>query len=244
MNTKTNPFLNPGNIESPKFIDLYYAVRVIAFDEKPLDSNYSKLVYEGRNNYQQYINEPCPTEDSYLEWQSPEDENSFNLACNALLLWLMQGGVKAWGNGFEREEVENNPDPAFKSLGRQEIPKDFWDLFVNVSWYGGRADNHLGNTIKYYSFIEISVPSLVGAIQKNLGKKTQNKGRPTKYNWEGLFIEIIRRANHPDGLPATLAELEKEMAEWCQNNWPEEPGESTLRDKISPIYQLIDKASK
>lgn len=243
MNSK-NPFLNPDTFESPQRIYLYFAARVIAFDEKPLEIEVSQLVYESRNNYQEYFNEPYQMEIRSLDWHSSDDETRFNLACNALLLWLMQGNVKAWGSASEREEVEDNPDPSFKHLVNQEIPKDFWDMFVDVSWYDCRASNHLGNAIKEFAHIEVSVPSLMAAIKKNLNTKPQSKGRPPKYNWDAFFTEMVLMANQPDGLPARPVELEKLMTDWCQNNWPEEPGISTIKEKISLIYQAIEKAKK
>ena len=75
-----------------------------------------------------------------------------------------------------------------------------------------------------------------------LDRTVTKRGRPPKYNWDEFYVEIIRLANGIDGVPETQAELEATMAEWCQNNWGTEPAESTIRDKISPIYKAIRKA--
>ena len=40
-----------------------------------------------------------------------------------------------------------------------------------------------------------------------------------------------------DNLPKTAAELQRNMAEWCQDNWGEVPGDTMLKEKISPIYK-------
>lgn len=60
-------------------------------------------------------------------------------------------------------------------------------------------------------------------------------GRNPKYDWDAFFAEIAVRADL-DNLPDTQAELEKDMANWCLNEWGEQPSESTIRSKISPIY--------
>jgi hypothetical protein len=64
----------------------------------------------------------------------------------------------------------------------------------------------------------------------------ERRGRPS-HDWEAFYIEIIRRANTPDGLPDKQADLEQSMLVWCQSKWGKEPGISTVREKISPIYK-------
>lgn len=69
------------------------------------------------------------------------------------------------------------------------------------------------------------------------------RGRPRKFNLPAFYAEIAVRADL-DGLPDTQAELEREMAEWCSLTWGEVPGESTLRQYVSPIYCHSRKARK
>jgi hypothetical protein len=60
-------------------------------------------------------------------------------------------------------------------------------------------------------------------------------GRPPKYAWDPFWIEIIRIANGIDGLP-DQADLVRLMSEWCQKTWGKEPSQSTIKEKISKIY--------
>lgn len=60
-------------------------------------------------------------------------------------------------------------------------------------------------------------------------------GRKLKYPWDEFYVEIAVRADL-DNLPETQAELEKDMATWCSETWEKKPAESTIREKISPIY--------
>ncbi len=62
------------------------------------------------------------------------------------------------------------------------------------------------------------------------------RGRPPKYLWDDFWREVVRIADL-DGLPETQAELEEVMAQWCEDNWNEQPGTSTIREKIAPCYQ-------
>ena len=251
-----NPHINLENLESPKAVSLYRAACYIAFDEKPLKERLSELAYVSRNNYPEYRQTPMYlVNDEFITWNSVEERNSFNLACNALLLWLLHGDVEATGSPLlnRKEEIEEGKRMFFRYESsfnvQQKIPKEFWGTFVEISWYGNEAENyfaehdcHEGHPLAFDS-IEISVSSLLSAKSKNLDKPPNARGRKAKYNWEEFYLALVVKAQHPDGIPPLQADLEREMAEWCiNNNWPDQPSESVLRSKISPIYQQIKKA--
>ena len=64
-------------------------------------------------------------------------------------------------------------------------------------------------------------------------------GRPREYDWDAFTIEIIRIANTPDGLPERQAVLIEQMLEWCREKWGREPAESSVKAKISSIYNAL-----
>jgi hypothetical protein len=61
------------------------------------------------------------------------------------------------------------------------------------------------------------------------------RGRPRKYDWDSFYVEIAVLADL-DGMPETQADLERLMADWCNENWEDQPSESMVRSKISSIY--------
>ncbi len=67
-------------------------------------------------------------------------------------------------------------------------------------------------------------------------------GRPREYDWDRFFLEIIRKANTPDGLPEKQADLIKEMLTWFRNTFDSEPAESAVKGRISKIYQYLAEA--
>ena len=67
-------------------------------------------------------------------------------------------------------------------------------------------------------------------------------GRPPEYDWDKFTLEIIRRANTPDGLPTTQAELIRDMLEWFTASEGKEPAESAVKSRISKIYRYMDEA--
>ncbi len=77
---------------------------------------------------------------------------------------------------------------------------------------------------------------------KTADTRGKNKGgRPQEYDWDTFIFEIIRLANTPDGLPETQAELIRYMLEWYSENFGSEPAESSVKQRISKIYNYLDK---
>lgn len=64
-------------------------------------------------------------------------------------------------------------------------------------------------------------------------------GRPAEYDWDSFTMEIIHRANTPDGLPDTQAELTREMLSWFSDTCGHEPAESSVKVRISKIYSYL-----
>jgi hypothetical protein len=67
-------------------------------------------------------------------------------------------------------------------------------------------------------------------------------GRPAEYDWDSFTMEIIRRANAPDGLPEIQAELIRDMLQWFSDTYDAEPAESGVKNRISKIYNYLKKA--
>jgi hypothetical protein len=67
-------------------------------------------------------------------------------------------------------------------------------------------------------------------------------GRPPEYDWDSFMLEIIRRANVPDGLPDSQAELVREMLQWFSVTFGSEPAESSVKTRTSKIYNYLADA--
>lgn len=72
--------------------------------------------------------------------------------------------------------------------------------------------------------------------------KPNKGGRPAEYDWDAFIVEIIRRANEPDGLPSTQAELVSAMLAWFSDTCGREPAESAVKDRVSKIYRRLAEA--
>ena len=67
-------------------------------------------------------------------------------------------------------------------------------------------------------------------------------GRPAEHDWNAFFLEIVRRANRPDGLPETQAELVRDMLAWFLSTYGREPAESSVKERVSKVYKHLAKA--
>ena len=71
--------------------------------------------------------------------------------------------------------------------------------------------------------------------------RAANKGgRPPKYDWDAFTRELIRIANL-DGLPigrsggVDRAAIQRQMLNWCDENWLDMPADSVVRERLSKI---------
>ncbi len=67
-------------------------------------------------------------------------------------------------------------------------------------------------------------------------------GRPPEYDWDSFILEVICRANSPDGLPDTQSELIRDLLQWFSDVYGVEPAESAVKQRISKIYNYLKKA--
>ncbi len=65
-------------------------------------------------------------------------------------------------------------------------------------------------------------------------------GRPPEYDWDAFTIEIIRIADM-DSLPDKQSELKEQMLQWCGDTWGKEPAESSVKKRISHIYNKLGR---
>jgi hypothetical protein len=68
-------------------------------------------------------------------------------------------------------------------------------------------------------------------------------GRPAEYDWDAFMIEIIRIADL-DALPETQSELISTMLNWCEQTWGKQPAESSVKARISRIYNGLGRGRK
>ncbi len=65
------------------------------------------------------------------------------------------------------------------------------------------------------------------------------RGRPPKYNWDSFNQEVIRRVLEV-GIPNNKRAFSSEMLMWCLDTWGHEPGEATVRTRLTKLLPTID----
>ncbi len=202
-------------------------------------------------------------DDLFLQVPPPATPKPTDDDKRELLAAILSGHLKAMGKwGVDNEGT-------FAELEREtvELPADPWELDMShweIYWEGSsmHPPDYFGETTPINS-ITVKTDQLMAVFPPppDSGKLTADtprtatggdnspaptptkRGRPPSYDWPEFHAEIAVRADL-DNLPETQAELEKDMADWCQDKWGEIPATSTIRDKISPIYKHKRKAGK
>jgi hypothetical protein len=168
-----------------------------------------------------------------------ELKGKLTILVTPLLSNLHNGSIKSWGcpdSDYNEEIAENlfehiEIDPAQWARGK-------------IHWERSEIDEIIvyspPRIKRYYSIVIDAMQfwDLFGAdSDSNEGFLLENvrRGRKPIYSWEAFYLEAAVRIDQ-DGLPDKQADFEKQMSEWCENEWGKEPSESTLRDKISKIY--------
>jgi hypothetical protein len=160
-----------------------------------------------------------------------------------------------WHSLFAHLDVQNTKY-GIKTEDHALIEPRLWKS-AYVDWLNGTLYSGQFETVRAeFSSIEVHTVELLqifGSVEliamgtptpppKACDPKPQ-KGRRSGYEWKAFYAELAVRADL-DGLPETQAQLERQMAEWCLQNWDKQPSESTIRDLISPIYRHPRKAGK
>ena len=67
-------------------------------------------------------------------------------------------------------------------------------------------------------------------------------GVPPRHDWDAFYAALTRRI-HDHGVPATQAELVRDMLAWFEARDVEHaPDESTIRRKITPVWRELSRA--
>lgn len=139
-----------------------------------------------------------------------------------------------------------------------EIPYNFW-ILDNIDW-----DNSYANSLeKWYIYILIQTKDLIKLFPPDISKcrteiiyshngflftdKDINKlksitykGRPSK-NWDDIYLktqEILYTKEFRGNQNTLILELQ----EWYETTYKERIGESTLKEKIKPFFDLYKKS--
>lgn len=130
--------------------------------------------------------------------------------------------------GDFRESLVARVDLEAFARRRNLFPAFLFDTLAPLASMGGLPTNDVPRLH--------AMDGLPASPQPNRG------GRPPEHDWNSFTLEIIRRANHPDGLPDTQAQLVRDMLEWFGRIYNREPADSLVKERISKIYAYLAAA--
>ena len=182
-----------------------------------------------------------PSDRIHVLGQPTLNDPSYDEAKEALLLALRSGQLPAtgifWGDD---PTIDPREDTTVK------INPYFWE-WDRVGWKNDelRSPDWAHENARYgvifvptQELFKIFGDRPTGNAIPQQSQGGARRGRKPKYDWDAYFVEIAVRADL-DCLPDTAAELIRDMAEWCMNEWGVNgaPGETMLKEKIGPIYR-------
>jgi hypothetical protein len=75
----------------------------------------------------------------------------------------------------------------------------------------------------------------------------RRRGRPSKWDWEGALAFVIKKAQHPDGLPCGVgaqARIEEMIRDWFIEETGGAPAPSQVRERASKIVEMLERPEK
>jgi hypothetical protein len=129
----------------------------------------------------------------------------------------------------------------------------FMDLDSEMFW---DAEDHLGSEFERPTFsvslkglcferdaIEMLQPGVELAAEKREPVEVRARtGRPRLWDWDGATMNLLKLAQHPDGLPTgpgAQAQIERIISEWFAENTGNTPSASQVRHHAAQIMQAI-----
>jgi hypothetical protein len=81
----------------------------------------------------------------------------------------------------------------------------------------------------------------IGDDDRPKSRHRAGPGAPPRYEWDAFYAAIARRV-HEHGIPATQAELIREMLDWFDRRHHEHaPDESTVRRKVAVVWRELTR---
>ena len=201
--------------------------------------------------------------DGMFEEESTMNKGRFDLAVDQLLAAIGSGKIRLFGRyektvGLEvidGKQVQNSLKLRMHELKPEDVAKD--DFYENDDsyhiadqWYDrlvvkvNELERVFAPFQRFASHEQVAQLEVCRIAQEEplpligSGKK---RGRPRIWNWDEIFAEVIALANTPDGLPETRAALSRFIAEYCQRTYGNEPSPSTVKEKVSSIFDRLSR---
>lgn len=76
------------------------------------------------------------------------------------------------------------------------------------------------------------------------GETGRPRGRRPKWDWELILAGVVHAIGKTGQVPEKQVDLERIIAEYCQQKFGDEPSVSSIRDKASPIFDMLRQNSQ
>jgi hypothetical protein len=174
----------------------------------------------------------------------PSIMNMFDVGSPSEVLAIKQMLIGAISSGQKEANSDANPSSVIGNYSESLVTRNDLKAYAEQrSLYPAFLFDTLapfGNVEKLRAVTPLPRSAPEGPVPSKTDRNVG--GRPPEYDWDSFISEVIRRANSPDGLPETQAELIRDMLLWFSDTYGVEPAESAVKQRISKIYNYLKKA--
>jgi hypothetical protein len=149
---------------------------------------------------------------------------------------------------YVASETTGKPDVRLRHQGQCRVPPrlepgDFdWENSRPFKpWSVNRTGLDHGWEDTSIKFVELNTDDVISRACGAASKIFKNPGgAPRKYDWDKFYIELIRLANLPDGLPER-EDLNRLMIDWFSSNLDQHPDQSQIRQRLHEVFKALRK---
>ncbi|MGA7328004.1 MAG: hypothetical protein WBX25_26835 [Rhodomicrobium sp.] len=152
-------------------------------------------------------------------------------ADRALLECINHKAIEAKGTPFRREVPDEQFEQCAPAGSLIKASKLAWDAEDNL-W--------LVSEDKCLQFRDTSIDT-AGLLREFPAEpiptiqRGKSKGRPPRYDWTAFEAECLRLFAAKPGWSPSKADLERALADWCEDQWGDQPAHSVLQERINRI---------
>ncbi len=156
-----------------------------------------------------------------LHYEGPRSSDAYVAFLDA----LRDGDIKA--------RLKRDLDDCSLSKFPRDLDPSFWTGETD-----GRPNVPL-DQIQLRGIIEIDVGTVSNWLHPGADGRKRGPGRKTVFDWEGMWIELVLRANTPDGLDpdVNITELAIDMHQWFETSGVNPPDTRTIEKKLARYFE-------
>jgi hypothetical protein len=198
--------------------------------------------------------------EDYFDRESDEQSLRFDIARRQLFSAAANGKVSALGI-LDPVEVDEDASEESKIASRViSVDRIEPDFFLDGNWKEGEDGYAFGSKVYSGVFVDrigfeelfaaLRMPAAprplpeAGASELAYDAKRKKRGRRATWDWELILAGTLYGIGKAGDVFTAQADLERRIAEFCQDEYADEPSQSMIRAKSPPLFDFLRRQSR